>query len=83
MTDWRVPLCIDGAEIQELRDIAKRATDELLLAREVVKAARIVLPLFQERYANTTKHEGGFDVFGSADKMLTDALERLDEGGRC
>ena len=40
MTDWRVPLCIDGAEIQELRDIAKRATDELLLAREVVKAAR-------------------------------------------
>ena len=46
----------------------------------VAEAARIVLPLYQERYANTTKHEGGFDVFGSADKMLTDALEQLDEG---
>ena len=43
MTDWRVPLCIDGAEIQELRDIAKRATDELLLARKVVEAARNML----------------------------------------
>ena len=70
MTDWRVPLCIDGAEIQELRDIAKRATDELLLARKVVRAAREVDNAWYK-----DKRESGPALF-----ILHETLQAYDEG---